>query len=90
MPNICNVSPKFAEVRRGMHRVALFDVDSRIPNLALMKLSAYYRTPGWEVVLATKPVRIDEIIYRYNNKHCIQRYLSNSACLRRDLYPSFK
>jgi len=34
-------------------------VDSRVPNLALMKLSAYYKTRGWEVVLSTKPVRIE-------------------------------
>ena len=43
----------------SMPRVALFDVDSRVPNLALMKLSAYYKTRGWEVVLSTKPVRIE-------------------------------
>ena len=42
-----------------MNRVALFDVDSRIPNLALMKLSAYYKTRGCEVVLARKLVRIE-------------------------------
>src|SRR5207244_11044292 len=50
--------PRF--VKSGsMPRVALFDVDSRVPNLALMKLSAYYKTRGWEVVLSTKPVRIE-------------------------------
>src|SRR5439155_11022662 len=43
----------------SMRRVALFDIDSRIPNLALMKLSAYYKTRGCEVVLARKPVRIE-------------------------------
>ena len=46
-----------------MHRVALFDIDSRIPNLALMKLSAYYKTRGWEVVLARKPARIEADTY---------------------------
>ena len=30
----------------GMKRIALFDVDSAIPNLALMKLSAYHRMKG--------------------------------------------
>src|SRR2546428_3315636 len=43
----------------SMRRVALFDIDSRIPNLALMKLGAYYKTRGCEVVLARKPVRIE-------------------------------
>ena len=42
-----------------MPRVALFDVDSRIPNLALMKLGAYYKKRCWEVILARKPVRIE-------------------------------
>lgn len=32
-------------------RVALFDVDSKIVNLALMKLSAFHKTRGHEVVL---------------------------------------
>jgi len=43
----------------SMRRVALFDIDSRIPNLALMKLSAYCKTQGCEVVLARKPIRIE-------------------------------
>ncbi len=42
-----------------MARVVLFDVDSRIPNLALMKLSAHYKMRGWEVTLSRKPARID-------------------------------
>jgi hypothetical protein len=32
-------------------RVALYDIDSRIPNLALMKLSTYYRQRGCEILL---------------------------------------
>jgi hypothetical protein len=31
--------------------VVLHDIDSRIPNLALMKLSAHYRGAGWDVRL---------------------------------------
>jgi hypothetical protein len=31
-----------------------------------------------------------EIIYRYNNKHRIQRYSERPACLTRDLYRRFK
>jgi hypothetical protein len=33
----------------------LFDLDSRIPNLALMKLSTYYKRSGFEVLLARRP-----------------------------------
>lgn len=35
--------------------LALFDIDSRIPNLALMKLSAYFKDQGWGVTLLRKP-----------------------------------
>ncbi len=34
-----------------MKTVALYDVDSRIPNLALMKLSAWHKSQGWNVRL---------------------------------------
>jgi len=33
----------------------LFDLDSRIPNLALMRLSTYYQKRGFEVLLARQP-----------------------------------
>ncbi len=32
-----------------MMKVLLVDVDSKIPNLALMKLSTFYKSKGWEV-----------------------------------------
>lgn len=35
-----------------MKTIALFDIDSRVPNLALMKLSAYYKAQGMEVILS--------------------------------------
>ncbi|MSO22269.1 MAG: hypothetical protein EXQ58_03235 [Acidobacteria bacterium] len=38
-----------------MRGVVLFDLDSRIPNLALLKLSAYYKRRGFEVHLARQP-----------------------------------
>src|SRR5436190_6863344 len=44
----------------SMRRVALFDIDSRIPNLALMKLSAYYKTRGCEDDAA--PPSIDPVL----------------------------
>jgi hypothetical protein len=34
-----------------MKRLALYDIDSTIPNLALMKLSSVYRRSGWKVKL---------------------------------------
>src|SRR2546426_12560748 len=58
MSNTCNISPKFRDVRQYASRCT---VRHRQPhsNLALMKLSAYYKTRGCEVVLARKPVRIE-------------------------------
>ncbi len=38
--------------RSGARTVVLYDVDSRIPNLALMKLSTFYKERGCRVVLA--------------------------------------
>jgi hypothetical protein len=34
--------------------IVLFDIDSRIPNLALMKLSTFYKEQGCNVILAKK------------------------------------
>ena len=33
-------------------QIILFDIDSRIPNLALMKISSYYKNQGYEVKLS--------------------------------------
>src|SRR2546421_4888456 len=40
--------------RLTMPRVMLFDLDSRVPNLALMKLSTYYKKRGFEVLLRSE------------------------------------
>ena len=61
---ILRLIPRHEEFRRGrkipsMSRIVLFDLDSRIPNLALMKLSTYYKRQGWEVMLSRKPTHID-------------------------------
>ena len=37
-----------------MKTVVLFDIDSKIPNLALMKLSTFYKGQGFNVVLSKK------------------------------------
>ena len=42
-------------------RVALYDVDSRIPNLALMKISAYHKMLGDEVELYSPLFSYDKI-----------------------------
>jgi hypothetical protein len=36
-------------------KVVLYDIDSRIPNLALMKLSSFYKNKGHHVQLSKKP-----------------------------------
>ncbi|MCI0418023.1 MAG: hypothetical protein L0387_19865 [Acidobacteria bacterium] len=47
-----------------MRRVVLFDLDSTIPNLALLKLSTYYKKRGFEVLLARQPsyLKADEYL----------------------------
>jgi hypothetical protein len=41
--------------------ILLIDVDGRLPNLALMKLSRYYKEKGKDVVLARKTVRMNRV-----------------------------
>lgn len=43
--------------------VALFDVDSKIPNLALMKISTYYKQQGYEVILSKDMVKCNADIF---------------------------
>ncbi len=45
------------------NKVVLFDIDSKIPNLALMKLSQYYKQQGYPVELSR------DIEYIDGNKH---------------------
>jgi len=44
-------------------RVVLFDIDSKIPNLALMKLSSFYKLRKCEVVLSQKCQSIPADVY---------------------------
>ncbi len=44
-------------------KVVLFDVDSKIPNLALMKLSSFYKSKGCHTLLSKKPQRISAELY---------------------------
>ena len=44
-------------------KVVLFDVDSKIPNLALMKLSSFYKSKGCLTLLSKKPQRISADLY---------------------------
>ena len=43
--------PDRQSIRKGVKTVALYDVDSRISNLALMRLSAWHKARGWKVRL---------------------------------------
>lgn len=44
-------------------KVVLYDVDSKIPNLALMKLSTYYKSKGYQSILSKKIQRIPADLY---------------------------
>ncbi len=44
-------------------KVVLYDVDSKIPNLALMKLSSFYRSKGYQTLLSKKPRLIPADLY---------------------------
>ena len=53
-PEIKEVSKKKKVVRLSKNPVLLIDVDSKLPNLALMKLSRYYKEKGKDVILRGK------------------------------------
>lgn len=44
-------------------KVVLYDVDSKIPNLALMKLSSFYKSKGYQTLLAKEPQLIPADYY---------------------------
>lgn len=44
-------------------KVVLYDVDSKIPNLALLKLSAYYKSMGYQTILSKKIRQIPANLY---------------------------
>lgn len=44
-------------------KVILYDVDSKIPNLALMKLSRFYKNKGFQTLLSRKPLFIPADLY---------------------------
>lgn len=48
-------------------KIALFDVDSKIPNLALMKISAYHKARG-DQVEPYMPLELDSYDYVYASK----------------------
>ena len=66
-----------------MKTVALYDVDSLIPNVALMKLSAWHKGHGWRVVLCRQPehVSADRVLASVVF-HCPRSH-SRMAVLRR-------
>lgn len=50
-----------------MSKIGLIDVDSKIPNLALMKISAYHKAQGDSVEL-TSPLFVDQFDKIYASK----------------------
>ena len=52
-----NASPR----RLPPKTVLLIDIDSRFPNLALMKLSRYYKDQGYNVVLELKDAQLSNV-----------------------------
>lgn len=61
--------------------ILLIDVDSRIPNLALMKISRYFKEKGRKVILARKDSFIKgvEIVYA----SCVFSSSSSLKCIKR-------
>lgn len=41
--------------------IGLIDIDSKIPNLALMKISSYYKSPGEKVEFVQTGKNYDKI-----------------------------
>ena len=53
-------------------KILLIDVDSKIPNLALMKLSAYYKSKGHEVgFCVSDPDKVYASVIFRKNKHMV-------------------
>ena len=58
-------------------QVVLYDVDSKIPNLALMKLSSYYKSRGYHTFLSKKIQPISAELYFasviFNSRNSVNR-----------------
>ena len=74
-------------------RILLIDVDSKIPNLALMKLSAYHKAKddnivlfhGSQIDLSEKPDRIYASIIYKKNRHALDYLLTQYPDLNIDI-----
>jgi len=53
--------PKQKIIKAPKDAILLFDVDSRLPNLALMKLSRYFKEQGKRVILGKKDCRLKHV-----------------------------
>jgi hypothetical protein len=65
-----------------MKKVVLYDIDSKIPNLALMKVSRYYKQLGYHVTLSKeiKYIRADKyfassVFHNEKSMKCTQRLI---------------
>ena len=63
-------------------KVVLYDVDSKIPNLALMKLSQFFKNKGYQTLLAKKPqlIAADQyyasVVFNIEKSHNIVKRLT--------------
>jgi hypothetical protein len=63
--------------------VVLYDIDSKIPNLALMKISTYYDKMGYKVLLSKKMEFIDATRYHASTIFHTQASLKKIAILKK-------
>jgi hypothetical protein len=70
-----------------LKRIVIYDIDSKIPNLALMKISAYHKKRGYDVKI-TKDIRYIRADYYFSSSvfHNERSNLKVSALL--DLFGS--
>ena len=68
--------------RMARRQVVLQDIDSRIPNLALMKLSAFYKQRGYGVRLARESVRLEADLHLGSAVFHVDRSWKRIASLR--------
>ncbi|MDI6814295.1 MAG: hypothetical protein QMD10_12275, partial [Desulfitobacteriaceae bacterium] len=68
-----------------MNRVILYDLDSKIPNLALMKISTFYKKMGYEVILCRQIEYIKGSRYFASTVFHTPKSLEKVAALR-DMY----
>ena len=58
-------------------RIGLIQVDGKLPNLALMKISTFYKSQGYDVEFAWPLARYDKVfaavLFAWNQKLALQK-----------------